>query len=126
MKNLLYAGLFSIVLSGCAPIKPIPPAHPFKINGYSVFVDHQPGSYDIMPNIIPPIRGEEKCCYFYKRLENNDELFITDVDCDLDSDRVFVLSRNKIVAASHIGYLEKEVVGMLNYILQNHKKTIIK
>ncbi len=117
-RSNLYACFFSALLSGCAAINPIPPTHPFKINGYSVFVGNQPGSYDIMPIIMPQIRGEEKCCYFYKKLENNDELFITDVNCDLDSDRVFVLSRNKIVVASQTRDLEEEVVGMLNYLLQ--------
>ena len=112
--------MFSSLLPGCAAINPIPPTHPFKIQEYNVFVDDQPGSYDIITI------GEEKYCYFFKKLENNDELFIHDRDCDLDSDRVLVLSGSKIMAAFETENLEKEIVGMLDYLLLDHQKTIIK
>ena len=120
IKNLFYAGMFSSLLPGCAAINPILPTHPFKIQEYSVFVDGLPGYYDIITI------GKEKHCYFSKKLENNDELFIHDRDCDLDSDRVLVLLGGKIMAASETKDLEKEIVGMLDYLLLNHQKTIIK
>lgn len=121
-----YACLFSLLLSGCSRnITPIPPTHPFKIQGYPILVDDKPGDYDII--IINNVLAKglrKKYCYFYKKTENKEHLFIYDLDCDLDSDRVMVLSRNEIVVATDTKSLDKKVAGMLDYILQNHKKNI--
>ncbi len=49
MRKGLYAGLFSVLLGGCARnITPIPPTYPFKIQRHQVFLDSQPGDYDVI------------------------------------------------------------------------------
>ncbi|MDO8511459.1 MAG: hypothetical protein Q7S55_04815 [Nanoarchaeota archaeon] len=127
MRKLLYAGIFSALLSGCARnITPIPPTYPFKIQRHPVFVDDQPGRYDIITinDILAP-GLKKKYCYFGKRVENGEYLIIEDKDCDLDSDKVMVLSRDDIIVATDTTNLDEKVVGMLDYILRNHKKNII-
>lgn len=117
----VYAALFSLFLSGCINknIPPISPTYPFKIQGYSIFIDDEPGSYDVITI------DTQTYCYFWKKTEDGDELFMEDQDCDLDSDRVLVLSENEIIVAADTKNLEDKVVGMLNYVLLNHKKTIV-
>lgn len=125
MKSLsnLYACLFSALLSSCVQqnLTPIPPTYPFKIEGYSVFIgDDKPGSYDVITI------GDYTYCYFYKRLEDDGELFIYDKNCDLHSDRVIVMSGNKIMAVADTKHLKIELVLNLDHILQNHIKNIVK
>lgn len=121
----IYAAIFPLLLGGCINqnIAPIPPAYPFKIQGYPIFVDNEPGDYDVIT--IRNYQGDKRYCYFRKQMENRDELFIYDWGCDLDSDRVLVFSKNKIIFATDTKHLEDEVVGMLNHILRKHKKNII-
>ena len=121
----LYAGIFSMYLSSCAQqhIAPIPPTYPFKIEGYYVFIDNLPGSYDIIT--IFSSTKKQKYCYFLKETEDGDYLVINDPDCDLYGDRVIVLSGDKMLVAVNTEDLDKKVAGMLNYILRNHKKNIL-
>ena len=116
-----------MLLDGCARnITPIPPTHPFEIQGYSVFVDDQPGHYDII--IIDDILAtglKNKYCYFRKKMEDGNALLIEDKDCDLDSDTVMVLSRDDTILTTDTKPLDEKVVGMLDHILRNHKKKII-
>ena len=127
MRKSLYAGVFSALLSGCArDIKPIQPTRPFKIQGHPVFVDDQPGYYDIITiNDILAKGLKNRYCYFRKKTEDRNVLLIEDKDCDLDTDRVMVLSRDNLIVAADAGSLDGKVVGMLNYILRNHKKNVL-
>jgi len=120
-RSKVYAGLFPLLLSGCINqnITTVTPTYPFKVQGYSIFVDDEPGSYYAISI------NRKKYCYFLKKTEDEDDLFIHDLDCDSYSDRVLVLSENKIIVASDTKHLDDEVVGMLNHILQNHKKIIV-
>ena len=128
MKNkLLYAGIFSALLSGCArDIIPIQPTYPFKIQGYPVFVDDKPGYYDIITiNDVLANGLKKKYCYFRKKMEDGNVLLIEDKGCDLKSDTVMILSRDDTIIATNTENLDEKVVGMLDYILRNHKKNII-
>src|SRR3989344_8217287 len=117
----VYAGLFPLLLSGCINqnITTVTPAYPFKVKGYSIFVDDGPGSYYVISI------DRKKYCYFLKKTEDEDDLFIHDLGCDLSSDRVVILSRDNIIVASDTKDLEKEVVEMLNSILRNSEKIIV-
>jgi len=118
-RSKLYAGLFPLLLSGCIN-QNITPTYPFKVQGYSLFVDDNPGSYYVISI------DRRKYCYFWKKTEDEDhDLFIHDLGCDLSSDRVVILSGNNIIVASDAKDLEKEVVEMLNSILRNSEKIIV-
>ncbi len=116
-----YTGLFLMLTNSCVHqnIAPIEPTYPFKIDNYYIFLDDQPGYYDVISI------DTKKYCYFWKKTEDGDDLFIYDKNCDVYSDRVIVLSGNKIAVASDAKHLDDEVVGMLNYVLRNHKKNIV-
>ena len=126
MKYLskLFPALFSMIASsGCVEHFPPPvsPPYPFEINGYSVFVDEQPGDYDVITI------GNRTYCYYSKKMDDGDDLFIDDKDCDLHGDRVVLLSKEgKIILANDTKSLPKEAGQYLDYILQNNKKHIIK
>ena len=118
-----FSSLLPFVLSsGCVGYFPPPvaPPYPFKVGNYFAFVDDQPGSYDVITI------GDNTYCYFWKKTEDEDDLFIYDKNCDLHSDRVIVLSGIKIMVAADTKDLKTEVVQNLDYILQNHEKHIIK
>lgn len=82
-------------------------------------MDEQPGSYDIIAI------GDKTYCYFWKKMEDDDDLFIYDNNCDLHSDRVVVLSGNKVMVAADTKDLKTEQVQNLDYILRNHIKNIV-
>ena len=121
-RSKMYTGLFSLFLNDCTNknIEPITPTYPFKIQGYSVFVDDKPGDYYVIHI------NQKKYCYFWKQTEDeNHDLFINDLGCDSYSDRVLVLSGNSILVASDVKHLDDQVVGMLNSVLRNHTKIIV-
>ena len=124
MRKMLYAGLFSALLSGCVRnITPIPPTYPFKIQRHYVYVNDQPGDYDVITIDDMLVTGlKREYCYFTKPAENGEYLFIEDKDCDLHSNRVMVLSRDDLIVSVDTRHLDEKVVGMLDYLLRNHKK----
>ncbi|GEM_PF-5466019 len=111
-----------IVSSGCVPQYPAPvsPPYPFEINGYSIFVDQEPGRYDVIPI------GDRTYCYFSKKMDDEDILFMEDKNCDLHSDRVVVLSDTKIIIMYDTKALPIRTGQYLDSILQNHTKYILK
>lgn len=127
MGKLLYAGILSLLLGGCArDIKPIPPTHPFNIQGHPVLVDDRPGYYDVITiNDVLATGLKNRYCYFRKKTEDGNALLIEDKGCDLHTDKVMILSREDIIIAADTRYLDEKIVGMLDYILRNHKKNIL-
>ena len=117
-RSKVYTGLFPLLLSGCIN-QNITSTYPFKVQGYSLFVDDNPGSYYVISI------DRKKYCYFWKKTEDEDDLFIHDLECNLSSDRVVISSGNNIIIASDAKDLEKEVVEMLNSILRNSEKIIV-
>ena len=113
--------LLPFVLSSCAQtnLTPVRPSYPFKIERYYAFMDEQPGTYDLITI------NDYTYCYYSKKMEDDDELVIFDKDCDLHSDRVVVLSGNKVMVAADTKYLKPEQVQNLDYILRNHIKNIV-
>jgi len=111
-----------ILSSGCVSQYPPPvsPPYPFEIDGYSIFVDEEPGNYDVITI------SDRTYCYFSKKMDDEDYVFIEDKDCDLHSDRVVVLSNDKIILWYDIKTLPKSTRQYLDYILQNHTKHILK
>ncbi|MEK6939814.1 MAG: hypothetical protein AABX31_03735 [Nanoarchaeota archaeon] len=119
----LFPTLCSLILSsGCVKSFPPPvsPPYPFEIDGYSIFVDEEPGYYEVIPI------GDRTYCMFFKKMDDEDELFIEDKGCDLHGDRIVILSKNKIILAYDTKELPKMVGQYLDHILQNHRKNILK
>ena len=117
MKNKFYSGILLLSVT-CSPtiLSPLRPEYPLRIGNYSAFVNDKPGNYD-------EIRiGNRTYCYFSKRLDDGDYLFIDDYGCDEHSDRVLVLSGDKVIFAQDTKSLDKELVQNLNYILLNYRK----
>ncbi|MDP3698287.1 MAG: hypothetical protein Q8R47_01735 [Nanoarchaeota archaeon] len=123
LSSRLFPALVSmIVSSGCVEQFPPPvsPPYPFEIKGYSIFIDEQPGDYDVITI------GDRTYCYFTKKMDDEDDLFIEDKGCDLHSDRVVLFSRYNIILRYDTQTLPQETRSYLDYILQNHKKHIFK
>src|SRR3989344_8483675 len=117
----LAAVLTSLTLSSCVDPFPPPvsPPYPFEIKGYSIFIDEEPGDYDVITI------GGRTYCYFTKQMDDEDDLFIEDKDCDLHSDRVVLFSKYKLILAYDTQTLPKEAGQYLDYILQKSKKHIL-
>ena len=118
----LAAVFTSLTLSSCVDTFPPPvsPPYPFEIKGYSIFIDEEPGDYDVITI------GGRTYCYFTKKTDDEDYLFIEDKKCDLHSDRIVVFSEDKVIIRYDTKALPPRVGQYLDHILQNHKKYIFK
>lgn len=115
-NSTAYAGLLSIILSGCVSGKPAPlfPSQPFRIEGYLMDADQKPGSYDHITI------GNRTYCYFWKTLKDGNDLIIYDGQCDLDGDRIIILSKDGVVLARDTKDIKKGAAQKLDGILLNH------
>lgn len=124
LSSKYFSALVSMIIgTSCVQRYPPPvsPPYPFEVGGYSIFVDEEPGHYDVITI------GDRKYCYFSKKMDDDDELFIEDKDCDLHGDKVVVLSKdNNIILRHEFKRLPKITTQYLDYILQKHEKHILK
>lgn len=121
-SKYFYALASMLASSSCVEHHPPPisPPYPFEVGKYSIFVDEEQGDYDIIPV------GDRKYCIYSKKMDDGDDIFIHDYNCDNHGERVVILSKeNKIIRADDFKRLPKITTQYLDYILQNSKKHIL-